>query len=123
MAPKLTRDSELIRTARAVLMLQRRIAKARRQIKGWQTELKHERKMLRGLAYAAENRPDVAPSRLTGGTTGYALPAKIVISKPADEFDPLTCAVCGHEAAAHTADRADHTFEPETMDRHYGDLI
>lgn len=75
MAPKLTRDSELIRTARAVLQLQRRIAKARRQIKAWQGDLKHERQMLRGLAYAAENRPDVAPSRLTGGTTGYVRPA------------------------------------------------
>lgn len=75
MAPKLTRDNELIRTARVVLQLQRRIAKARRQIKGWQTDLKHERKILRGLAYAAENRPDVAPSRLTGGTTGFVRPA------------------------------------------------
>lgn len=77
MAPKLTRDAELIRTARAVLTLQRKISKARRQIKGWQGDLKHERQMLRGLAYAAENRPDVAPSRLTGYATGYAMPARV----------------------------------------------
>lgn len=76
MAPKMTRDNELIRTARAVVKLQRQIAKARRQIKAWRAELRHERKMLRGLAYAGDNRPDVAPSRLTGGVTGIPMPKR-----------------------------------------------
>lgn len=70
-----TRDGELIKTARTVLRLQRQIAKYRRQIKKAQIELRHERKMLRGLAYAAENG-QTAPSRLTGGATGYALPPR-----------------------------------------------
>jgi hypothetical protein len=71
-----TRDGELIKTARTVLRLQRQIAKYRRQIKKAQIELRHERKMLRGLAYAAENGQQTAPSRLTGGATGYALPPR-----------------------------------------------
>jgi hypothetical protein len=94
MAPSTRRDSELIRTARTVLQLQRKIAKWRRQIKAAQLELRHERKMLRGLAYAAENRPDVAPMRLTGGTTGIPLPARLSATERAtadrcDERDGL----------------------------------
>lgn len=72
------RDSELIVSARTVLRLQRQIAKYRRQIKRAQIELRHERKMLRALAYAAENGhgQQTAPSRLTGGATGYVLPPR-----------------------------------------------
>jgi hypothetical protein len=77
---KATRDNELIRTARTVLRLQRQIAKYRRQIRKAQAELKHERKVLRGLAYAADNQQS-APSRLTAGATGYAAPGN---TRPAD---------------------------------------
>jgi hypothetical protein len=71
--PKATRDNQIIVTDRTVLRLQRQIAKYRRQIKKAKAELRHERKILRALAYAAENG-QTAPSRLTGGATGYAAP-------------------------------------------------
>lgn len=75
-----TRDSELIHSARTVARLQRQISKRRREIKKLQGELKHERKVLRALAYAAENGGQSVPSRLTGGATGLAAPATM---KPA----------------------------------------
>jgi hypothetical protein len=71
-----TKDGELIRTARAVARLQRQIATHRRAIKKAQAELRYERRLLRALAYAAENGVQSMPSRLTGGATGYKLPAK-----------------------------------------------
>ena len=63
------RENDLIRVARNVARLQRQIAKYRRQIKHAQGELKAERRLLRGLANAGQQS---APSRLTGGVTGYA---------------------------------------------------
>jgi hypothetical protein len=71
----MTRDVTIIASARRVASLQRQISKRRREIKKLQAELKHERKILRALAYAAENGVQSAPSRLHGGATGYALPA------------------------------------------------
>lgn len=74
MAPSTRRDSELIRTARNVLRLQRAIAKYRRQIKSAKADLKQERKILRGLAYAAEQPFNTIPMRAHGGTTGLIAP-------------------------------------------------
>jgi len=67
-----TYDSQLIHAARAVARLQRVIAKHRRAIKAAQADLKHERKILRALVSSAAVQS--APSHVTGGATGYALP-------------------------------------------------
>jgi len=71
---KATRDNALIASARTITRLQTQIRKRQREIKKLRAELKHERKILRALAYAA-NGTQSAPSRLTNGATGYRLPA------------------------------------------------
>ena len=87
------RDSELIRSARTVARLQRQIAKYRRGIKRAQQELKHERKVLRALAYAAENGQSV-PSRLTAGATGYPVPQ---LRRAKDDTTPVEDITTGFE--------------------------
>jgi len=66
-------EQELLTAARAVARLQNKRRALKRQLKEVEGELRHERKMLRALANRNdERRPDVLPSRLFGGATGYA---------------------------------------------------
>jgi len=68
-----TYEQELLTAARAVARLQTKRRALRRQLKEVEALLRHERRMLRALANRNdERRPDVMPSRLFGGATGYA---------------------------------------------------
>ena len=67
-----TTEAELVRTVRAIYRLQTQARKLRRQLKTNQAELRHERRMLRGLQQelgARAPEPDVA-RRLFGGAVG-----------------------------------------------------
>lgn len=66
-----TYERELVAAARAVARLQTTCRRLRRQLKKAQGELRHEKKMLRGLMSAsADRRPDIIPSRLFGDGVG-----------------------------------------------------
>ena len=65
-------EQSIIDHARALQrhLTQRR--KLRRQLKACEAAVKHERKMLKAVQASSEQRrPDVMPSRLTNGATGY----------------------------------------------------
>lgn len=63
------RDTELLATARAIARLQAKARRLRRELKQVAAELRHERKMLRGLV-ARMDTPDIAPSRVFGAGVG-----------------------------------------------------
>lgn len=65
----------LITQAKLVQRLQTERRKLRRKLAAVEKELKTERKALKALQadYDSRRRPDIAPSRLHSGTTGYAL--------------------------------------------------
>lgn len=65
------RDAELIATVRKIAALQTKARRLRRQLKRVSTDLRHERRMLRGLRQAINNPPDVVPSRLIAGVGGF----------------------------------------------------
>jgi hypothetical protein len=68
-----TTEAELVRTVRAIYRLQTQARKLRRQLKRNQADLRHERRMLRGLQQALAARdaaPDIAPMRLFAGAVG-----------------------------------------------------
>lgn len=64
-------ERELLATARKVATLLTRRRKLRRQLKATETELRHERKMLKALASA---RTQSVGSRLFGDGVGYQCP-------------------------------------------------
>lgn len=66
-----TYEQELLTSARAVARLQHKRRKLKKELKQVAADLRHEQKMLRGLAQRTE--PDVAPCRLFGGATGFKL--------------------------------------------------
>lgn len=70
-----TYEEDLITRARELQRLATRRRKLRRQLKAVDVEIRQARKALSAVRRASEGRrPDVAPSRLTGGATGYAAP-------------------------------------------------
>lgn len=72
-----TLEAEIIRTLRSINRLQTQMRKYRRQLKAAQQNLRLERKHLRGLQGALEQRrPDVAPMRLFNGAVGLPAGAK-----------------------------------------------
>ena len=96
-APAATYEQELLTAARNVARLQAKRRRYRRLLRELDAELRHERKMLKAIAGRNdERRPDVAPSRLTHGATGYVAeprgtraPADV---EPFDIGDPLPAA-------------------------------
>jgi hypothetical protein len=71
-APKATYENTLLDAARTVARLQAKRRRYRKLLREIDAELRHARKMLRALANRNDDRrPDIAPSRLTNGATGY----------------------------------------------------
>lgn len=67
-----TIEAELVRTLRAITRLQTQARKLRRQLKQNKQDLRFERKALKALQGELEQRrPDIFPSRLDGGATGF----------------------------------------------------
>jgi len=64
------RDAELIATVRKISALQTKATRLRRQLKRVKADLRHERRMLRGLRAALNESPDVIPNRLFGAGIG-----------------------------------------------------
>jgi hypothetical protein len=72
-----TYEDEMIKRARELQRLATRRRKLKRQLKETDVAIKHCRKMLNAVRQASEGRrPDIMPSRLDNGATGYVLPAK-----------------------------------------------
>lgn len=72
-----TYEENLIKTARELQRLATRRRKLRRQLKQTDQEIRHVKKTLNALRHASEGRrPDIAPSRLDNGVTGFAMPVK-----------------------------------------------
>jgi multidrug resistance efflux pump len=70
--PAATYEQELLTAARAVARLQAKRRSLRKRLKEVEAELRHEKKMLRAVANRNDApRPDVMPSRLFNGATGY----------------------------------------------------
>jgi len=71
--PAATYEQELLTAARTVARLQAKRRRYRRLLREIDAELRHERKMLKAIASRnePERRPDVAPSRLFHGASGY----------------------------------------------------
>lgn len=68
-----TYEQELLNAARAVARLQTKRRKLRKELKRVAAELRHEQKMLRGIATRNDDRrPDVMPSRVFGDGVGHA---------------------------------------------------
>lgn len=66
-----TYEQELLNSARAVARLQAKRRSLRRKLKQVDADLRHEKKMLRGIANRNdERRPDVMPSRVFGDGVG-----------------------------------------------------
>ena len=73
--PKASYETTLLDAARTVARLQAKRRRYRKLVREIDAELKHARKMLRGIANKNdERRPDIAPSRLFNGATGHARP-------------------------------------------------
>jgi phage shock protein A len=65
-------EDDLINRARELQRLATKRRKLRRQLKAVDVEIRHARKALNAIKQAsAGRRPDVAPSRLHGGVTGF----------------------------------------------------
>jgi prefoldin subunit 5 len=65
-------ELDLINRARELQRLQTRARKLRRQLRTTEQDIRHVRKVLKSLQHASEGRrPDIAPSRLFNGVTGY----------------------------------------------------
>jgi len=80
-APAATYEQELLTAARNVARLQAKRRRYRRLLRELDAELRHERKMLKAIAGRNdERRPDVAPSRLTHGATGYVAEPRDVVT-------------------------------------------
>ena len=70
-------ETDLILRARELERLLRSRRKLRRQLRAVEGDITHVRKVLKALQYASEGRrPDIAPSRLDAGATGY-VPAAV----------------------------------------------
>lgn len=90
-APAATYEQALLTAARKVATLQAKRRRYRKLLKEIDVDLRHEKKMLRALATRDDApRPDVAPSRLFGGTVGYAYDATADAAKERDsEREPV----------------------------------
>jgi hypothetical protein len=65
-------ENDLIKRARELQRLATRRRALRRQLKAVDADIRHARKMLNAIKQAsAGRRPDIAPSRLHAGVTGY----------------------------------------------------
>lgn len=74
--PVATYEQELLTAARNVARLQAKRRRYRKLLREIDADLRHERKMLKAIAGRNdERRPDIAPSRLTNGATGYVVVA------------------------------------------------
>lgn len=89
--PKATYETTLLDAARTVARLQAKRRRYRKLLRDIDAELKHARKMLRGLANRDdERRPDVMPSRLFNGAVGHARPepgARVCRTDVVEAFD------------------------------------
>lgn len=65
-------ETDIITRARELQRLQTQRRKLRRQLRAVDTDIRLVRKVLKSLQHASEGRrPDIAPSRLNNGVTGY----------------------------------------------------
>jgi len=78
-AVKLTVEDELVALTRDVERLRRERRKWARKLKATTTELRAVRREQRALLarIKTERAPDIMPSRLTAGATGYRRPAEL----------------------------------------------
>jgi hypothetical protein len=69
---KTSYETQLIAAARGLQRLATKRRALVKRLKALDAEIRHERKMLNALRHGSEaSRPDVAPSRLHAGVTGY----------------------------------------------------
>lgn len=87
--PAATYEQALLTAARKVATLQAKRRRYRKLLKEIDADLRHEKKMLRALATRDDApRPDVAPSRLFGGTVGYPLSVEDEAKAALGGFNP-----------------------------------
>jgi hypothetical protein len=81
-------EDDLINRARELQRLATKRRKLRRQLKAVDVEIRHARKALNAIKQAsAGRRPDIAPSRLHAGVTGFDHAEAKAIA--ADELSPM----------------------------------
>lgn len=73
---RVTREAELVALTREESALARKVRRLRRQLKLAQGELRAKRRHRKAVQAVMEQEraPDVFPSKLTNGATGYKLP-------------------------------------------------